>query len=59
MAASTIVVAEDDSAIRDLIKHHLERDGFTVIPVSDGHSALRCARHTADLVILDIGLPGR
>jgi two-component system, OmpR family, alkaline phosphatase synthesis response regulator PhoP len=58
MPASTIVVAEDDGAIRDLIKHHLERDGFNVIPVSDGHAALRCARHTADLVILDIGLPG-
>jgi two-component system alkaline phosphatase synthesis response regulator PhoP len=58
MPASTIVVAEDDGPIRDLLAHHLERDGFTVIPVSDGHAALRCARHTADLLILDIGLPG-
>ncbi len=58
MSAATIVVAEDDSAIRDLLAHHLERDGFHVIPVPDGHAALRCARHTADLLILDIGLPG-
>jgi two-component system response regulator RegX3 len=58
MAAPTIVVAEDDSAIRDLLAHHLERDGFSVITVADGHAALRSARHAADLIILDIGLPG-
>jgi DNA-binding response OmpR family regulator len=58
MAAPTIVVAEDDSAIRDLLAHHLEREGFSVVAVSDGHAALRSARHAADLVILDIGLPG-
>ena len=58
MAASTIVVAEDDRNIRDLLKHHLEREGFNVIAVGDGHAALRNARHAADLVILDVGLPG-
>jgi DNA-binding response OmpR family regulator len=58
MGAPTIVVAEDDSAIRDLLAHHLERDGFSVITVADGHAALRSARHAADLIILDIGLPG-
>ena len=58
MAAPTIVVAEDDSAIRDLLKHHLEREGFSVIAVGDGQQALRNARHAADLLILDVGLPG-
>jgi len=58
MGAPTIVVAEDDSAIRDLLAHHLEREGFSVVAVGDGHAALRSARHAADLVILDIGLPG-
>jgi DNA-binding response OmpR family regulator len=58
MAAPTIVVAEDDSAIRDLLAHHLGREGFSVVPVGDGHAALRRARYAADLVILDIGLPG-
>jgi len=58
MPAPTIVIAEDDAPIRDLIAHHLEREGYGVIPVSDGHAALRCARHTADLLILDVGLPG-
>jgi len=58
MAGPTIVVAEDDAAIRELLTHHLERDGFGVIAVADGHAALRSARHAADLVVLDIGLPG-
>ncbi len=58
MAAPTIVVAEDDTAIRDLLTHHLEREGFSVVAVHDGHAALRKARHAADLVILDVGLPG-
>ena len=58
MAAPTIVVAEDDGAIRELLSHHLEREGFSVVAVADGHAALRSARHAADLVILDVGLPG-
>jgi two-component system, OmpR family, response regulator RegX3 len=58
MPAPTIVLAEDDGAIRDLLSHHLEREGFSVVAVQDGHAALRSARHAADLVILDVGLPG-
>ena len=58
MSLPTIVVAEDDGAIRELLTHHLEREGFSVVAVSDGHSALRAARSVADLIILDIGLPG-
>ncbi|MEO9171347.1 MAG: response regulator transcription factor [Candidatus Baltobacteraceae bacterium] len=58
MAAPLIVVAEDDTAIRDLLTHHLEREGFAVIAVGDGPAAVRAARHAADLVILDVGLPG-
>lgn len=58
MAGPTVVVAEDDAAIRELLTHHLERDGFAVIAVADGYAALRSARHAADLVVLDIGLPG-
>ena len=57
MAGSTIVIAEDDAAIRELLSHHLEREGFTVVGVADGNAALRSARHAADLLILDVGLP--
>ena len=58
MPAFRILVAEDDAAIRDLLVHHLERENFEVIAVSDGNAALRAARRIADLVVLDLGLPG-
>lgn len=58
MPVQTILVAEDDAAIRDLVTHHLQREGFTVVGVADGQAALRRARGTADLVVLDVGLPG-
>lgn len=58
MPVQTILVAEDDAAIRDLVTHHLEREGFAVVGVADGQAALRRARGVADLVVLDVGLPG-
>ncbi|MGA8534371.1 MAG: response regulator transcription factor [Candidatus Tumulicola sp.] len=58
MPVQTIVVAEDDAAIRDLLAHHLEREGFAVVGAADGQTALRRARGIADLVVLDVGLPG-
>jgi DNA-binding response OmpR family regulator len=58
MPVHTILVAEDDQAIRDLLTHYLEREGFAVVGVSDGHAALRHARGAADLLVLDVVLPG-
>ncbi len=58
MPTQTIVLAEDDGAIRELLTHHLEREGFAVVGVADGNSALRLARGAADLLVLDVGLPG-
>jgi DNA-binding response OmpR family regulator len=53
-----IVIADDDSAIREMLTHHLEREGFTVAGAADGHAALRYGRSAADLLVLDVGLPG-
>jgi DNA-binding response OmpR family regulator len=58
MPTQTILVAEDDAAVRDLLTHHLEREGFAVVSASNGHAALRRARGAADLLVLDVGLPG-
>src|SRR5579862_1699598 len=58
MPVQTIVVAEDEGAIRDLLSHHLEREGLTAVGAGDGPAALRLARTVADLLILDVGLPG-
>jgi len=54
----TVLLAEDDVAIRDLLLHHLDREGFRVVAVGDGLAALRAARKGATFAVLDVGLPG-
>lgn len=58
MSNVRILIAEDDSAIRELLVHHLERDGYASIEASDGLAALRLGRDGVDLILLDVGLPG-
>ncbi len=58
MAIPTILIAEDDRSIRELLTHHVEREGFGAIAVADGNAALRIARAGVDCLVLDIGLPG-
>lgn len=53
----TVVVAEDEEPIRELVAHHLEREGYAVVRAADGNAALRHARTCGDLLVLDIGLP--
>jgi DNA-binding response OmpR family regulator len=55
---SRIAIAEDERPIRELLAHHLKRDGFTVLEAADGPSTLRACREGIDLLLLDIGLPG-
>src|SRR5450631_75134 len=57
MSLHRIVVAEDETPIRELLVHHLTREGFFCVEAADGPSALRAARAGADLMILDVGLP--
>ena len=63
MAASpplraTILVVEDDSAIRDLLRLLLSAQGYFVETVDDGQLALDAVEKLRpDLVLLDIGLP--
>ncbi len=54
-----VLVVEDDKDIALLIHYRLTRDGFEVMCLDNGREALEWARqHPADLVILDIKLPG-
>ena len=57
MSVTRIVVAEDDASIRELLVHHLEREGFRCEQAADGPAALRLARTGADVLVLDVGLP--
>jgi DNA-binding response OmpR family regulator len=54
----TILVVEDEPALRDTLSYNLKKDGFTVEAVGDGRSAVESARQLKpDLIILDIMLP--
>ncbi len=56
----TVLIVEDDRAIRDGIKFNLERRGLTVFTAADGNDGMRKAADVGpDLVVLDIMLPGR
>jgi DNA-binding response OmpR family regulator len=54
----TILVVEDEPALRDTLSYNLKKDGFTIEAVGDGRAALDSARRLKpDLIILDIMLP--
>ena len=54
----TILVVEDEPALRDTLAYNLKKDGFTVEAVGDGRSALESARRLKpDLIVLDLMLP--
>jgi two-component system alkaline phosphatase synthesis response regulator PhoP len=53
-----IVIVDDESAIRELVKFNLEKAGYTVREAADGQTALALAREKPDLIVLDLMLPG-
>ncbi|MGG2081256.1 response regulator transcription factor [Lysinibacillus pakistanensis] len=54
----TILVADDDANIRELVCLFLRKDGFTTIEAKDGKEALTIYYTThIDLVVLDIMMP--
>ncbi|MDQ1731757.1 MAG: two-component system, OmpR family, response regulator MprA [Pseudonocardiales bacterium] len=52
-----VLVAEDDRAIRESVTRALELEGYSVIGVADGATALVRAAE-ADLLLLDVMMPG-
>ena len=56
----TILVAEDDAALKQLAKTVLEEHGYTVLLASDGEEAVRLAevhRDAIQLLVLDVIMP--
>ncbi len=54
-----VLVVDDERPIADILRYHLERQGFEVKCAYTGPEALEAAeRDTPDLVILDLMLPG-
>jgi two-component system response regulator MprA len=55
----TVLVADDDRAIRESLARALELEGYRVVGVDDGVQALtRARREPVDVLVLDVTLPG-
>lgn len=54
----SILIADDEKEIADLIAIHLEKEGYEVIKVYDGKEAVRVVQtRQVDLLLLDIMMP--
>src|SRR4030081_1889326 len=53
-----VLLAEDDDAVRDMLRAALERDGFEVISVANVREALSCiATEKFDVLLSDLHMP--
>jgi len=64
MAQKTVLLAEDDLEIRDILQDLLEAEGYDVVPASHGRQALEFLQGARgdsdklpDLVVLDLMMP--
>jgi len=54
-----VYVVEDEEDIRELLKFHLDREGYTVTTVANGEEAVKkISRDLPDIILLDLLLPG-
>ncbi|MEP7378078.1 MAG: response regulator transcription factor [Chloroflexota bacterium] len=54
----TVLVVDDEPAIRDLVAGYVEREGWRLLRAGDGERALELARDFApDVIVLDVMLP--
>lgn len=60
MMNKTILIADDEKSIRDIIKKYLENEGYTAISFDTGEKLLDYyLSNGGDMIILDIMMPGR
>jgi len=56
--SSRVLIVEDEPDIRELVVHHLKREGYLVSAASSGEEALRQVQAAPpDLVLLDLMMP--
>ena len=57
-APATLLVAEDDRAVRESLTRALQLEGYAVVTAGDGAEALRAAASaTPDVIVLDVSMP--
>ncbi|MDT5002761.1 MAG: two-component system, OmpR family, response regulator ResD, partial [Mycobacterium sp.] len=59
-AMTRVLIADDDTVVRDVVRRYLERDGLDVLVARDGNEALRLLNsERIDVAVLDVMMPGR
>ena len=54
-----MLIADDESGIRSLVRMTLERDSYQILEASDGEEAIALAREFhPEVVLLDVMMPG-
>ena len=55
----SILVVDDDPIVRNVVREHLRRNGYTVIETASGEEALEAVgKQHVDAVLLDLCMPG-
>jgi DNA-binding response OmpR family regulator len=55
---ATILVADDEQDIRELVAYRLSRSGYAIIEARDGEEAFRlAAEQVPDMAVLDVMMP--
>jgi DNA-binding response OmpR family regulator len=59
MLVTSVLIADDDADIRELLAFKLQQEGFEVVTAEDGPGALSLAKEKLPtLAVLDISMPG-
>jgi two-component system OmpR family response regulator len=54
-----LLIVEDEPNIRELVRSHLEAEGYACVSVADGRDALEAVnKQPFDVIVLDLMLPG-
>ncbi|HWI66222.1 MAG TPA: response regulator transcription factor [Symbiobacteriaceae bacterium] len=57
---ATVLVADDEAELVEILRDYLEAEGFSVLTAADGDEALaRVSAQPVDCVILDVMMPGK
>jgi DNA-binding response OmpR family regulator len=58
VAASKILVVDDESSIRNLVRSYLAAEDYDVVEAENGEEAVRIAQEQSlDLIVLDVSMP--
>ena len=56
-AAQTLLIADDERDIVDMLKRFFERKGYRVLAAYGGQEALKLAQQRPDMILLDVNMP--